>query len=101
MTPRGIRHAISRILTALLIAGATVLVAEDVAGAVDYRLEMITGTFTARINERLIFTVSPPRDGAVESMLTDPSSTALVQLSSPLMARSDVMNIVAGQPFAS
>lgn len=101
MTPRGIRHAISRILPALLITGATVLVAEDVAGAVDYRLEMITGTFTARINERLIFTVSPPRDGAVESMLTDPSSTALVQLSSPLMARSDVMNIVAGQPFTS
>ncbi len=85
-------------LTALF---SSLVMTENAADAADYRLEMITGTFTTRINERLIFTVAPPRDGSVATLLTDPTTTALVQMSNPLVARQDVLDVVAGGIFVS
>lgn len=69
--------------------------------AASYRLGMITGTFTTRVNERLIFTVSPPSDSEIAALLVDPGTTALVQMSRPLATRADVVAIVAGGQFAS
>jgi len=84
---------------ALLIGG--VLVSATPTLAVDYRLEILTGSFTTRAGERVIITVSPPRTPEVESLLTDPAAVATVQLSTPLETRKSVADLVGGADFVT
>lgn len=63
--------------------------------AVDYRLELVTGSFTTRIGERVILTVATPRVEAIADALVDPAATALVSVSTPLRSRDAVTAIMA------
>jgi len=63
--------------------------------AVDYRLELVTGSFTTRIGERVILTVATPRVEAIADALVDPAATALVAVSTPLRSRDAVTAIMA------
>jgi hypothetical protein len=67
--------------------------------AVDYRLELVTGSFTTRIGERVILTVATPRVEAIADALVDPAATAVVSVGSPLKSRDAVTAIVAGGDF--
>lgn len=62
--------------------------------AVDYRLELVTGSFTTRIGERVILTVATPRVEAIADALVDPAATALVSVSTPLRSRDAVTAIM-------
>lgn len=62
--------------------------------AVDYRLELVTGSFTTRIGERVILTVATPRVEAIADALVDPAATALVAVSTPLRSRDAVTAIM-------
>ena len=63
--------------------------------AVDYRLELVSGSFTTRIGERVILTVATPRVEAIADALVDPAATALVAVSTPLRSRDAVTAIMA------
>ncbi|MGA1332235.1 MAG: hypothetical protein ACO31D_03645 [Ilumatobacteraceae bacterium] len=67
--------------------------------AVDYRLEIVTGSFTSRIGERVILTVAEPQVEEIADLLTDPAATAIVSLSKPLASREQVADVVAGSGF--
>lgn len=67
--------------------------------AVDYRLELVTGSFTTRIGERVILTVATPRVEAIADALVDPAATAVVSVGGPLKSRDAVTAIVAGGDF--
>jgi hypothetical protein len=67
--------------------------------AVDYRLELVTGSFTTRIGERVILTVATPRVEAIADALVDPAATAVVSVGNPLKSRDAVTAIVAGGDF--
>jgi hypothetical protein len=87
------------VLVAVVITVTGVLVSPRRSLAIDYRLEIITGSFTLRAGERIIINVSAPNAPAVESLLTDPATTAVVRVSAPLATRSAVADIVAGGDF--
>ena len=67
--------------------------------ALDYRLEIVTGSFTSRIGERVILTVAEPQVEEIADLLTDPEATAIVSLSKPLASREQVADVVAGSGF--
>lgn len=90
---------ISRVIIASAVLFGVALVGATPTLAVDYRLEIVTGSFTTRVGERVILTVSPPRTPAIESLLIDSSSVIAVQLSAPLVRRAAVADVVAGSTF--
>lgn len=90
---------ISRVIIAGAVLFGVAFVGATPTLAVDYRLEIVTGSFATRIGERVILTVSPPRTPAIESLLTDPSAVIAVQLSAPLLRRTAVADVVAGSTF--
>ena len=85
------------------VAAAVVLTAVGVeaapSSALNYRLEIETGTFTARIGERVVLTVTAPQSEEIADLLADPAATAVVSLSAPLTDREQVARVVAGEPF--
>jgi len=94
------RRCVSVVL-ALVIAVAGVLVAPPPSSAVDYRLEILTGSFTLRAGERVIINVAAPTVAGVESLLAEPTTTAVVRVSAPLGTREAVAAIVAGRDFVA
>lgn len=90
---------ISRVIIASAVLFGVALVGATPTLAVDYRLEIVTGSFTTRVGERVILTVSPPRTPAIESLLIDSSAVIAVQLSAPLVRRAAVADVVAGSTF--
>lgn len=83
----------------LLVAGTLGVATRSLA--IDYRLEVRSGSFTLQAGERLILTIEPPNVGEIEAMLADPATTALVQVSEPVGSRANVAEIVAGAEFAT
>jgi len=67
--------------------------------AVDYRLEIVTSSFTTRIGGRVILTVATPNNNDIVNLLTDPAATATADISAPLVTRESVAAIVAGGAF--
>ncbi|MFM7392735.1 MAG: hypothetical protein ACKO2R_09825, partial [Actinomycetota bacterium] len=67
----------------------------------DYRLEIVTGSFTTRIGERVIITIATPNDDDITTLLTDPAATATADVSAPLVTRESVTAIVDGGAFES
>lgn len=88
-----------RCLAALSVVLGVVVSTSHPTSAADYRLEVVGGTFTTKVGDRLIFTVSNPSNAAVAASLIDPAATAVVQMSNPLLARSDIAPLVAGGAF--
>jgi hypothetical protein len=78
---------------------STLLVAPTPALAIDYRLNVITSTFVTRIGERLVINVATPTVADVQTMLIDARTTAVVSLSTPIVRRQTVADIVAGADF--
>jgi len=87
------------VLVAVALATATLAIGPSRSLAVDYRLEILTGSFTTRVGERVILTIAQPSTPEIETMLTDPTTTAVVQVSEPLPDRDSVAQVVAGGPF--
>jgi hypothetical protein len=67
--------------------------------AVDYRLEILTGSFTTRIGERVILSIAEPRVEEIADLLNDPTARTVVSLSAPLTQRVQISSIVAGGAF--
>ncbi len=95
------RRRLAQLLGAVGIVVTLVAVAPAPTLAVDYQLEVVAGTFTTQVNERLTFTVSTPTNAAIEAMLIDRATTAVVQISNPLVTRQAVAAIVAGGTFVA
>ena len=85
------------VVVAVVVAALTATAVPSYA--VDYRLEILTGSFTSRIGERVILTVAEPKVEGIANLLTDPTSTAVVSLSKPLDGRAQVEAVVAGDGF--
>lgn len=85
------------VIVAVVVAALTATAAPSFA--VDYRLEILTGSFTSRIGERVILTVAEPKVEGIADLLTDPTSTAVVSLSKPLDGRAQVAAVTAGEGF--
>lgn len=90
---------ITRVMVVSFIAFASIVVPATPSLAADYRLEIVTGSFTTRVGERVILTVSTPNSADIARLLTDPSATALAEVSKPLVSRESVAAIVAGGGF--
>ena len=88
-----------RFCVVVAIALASIMVPVTPSLAVDYRLEMVTGSFTTRVGERVILTVSTPNSADIARLLTDPTASALAEVSAPLVSRESVAAIVAGGEF--
>ena len=95
------RRRLARLLGAGGVVITLVAVAPAPTLAVDYQLEVVAGTFTTRVNEQLTFTVSTPTNAAIEAMLIDRATTAVVQMSNPLVTRQAVAAIVEGGTFVA
>jgi len=67
--------------------------------AVDYRLGILGGSFTMQAGERLILNVAPANIAEIDTLLTDPATTAVVQVSEPLVTRESVVALVGGGEF--
>ena len=78
---------------------STLFIAPTPALAIDYRLNVITSTFATRIGERLIINVATPTVADVQTMLVDARASAVVSLSTPIVRRQTVADIVAGDDF--
>lgn len=89
----------SRGLVAVAILVGSVVGTSDPSLAIDERLAVLTSTFTTRIGERVIISVAPPTTPDVLAALTDPLATAVASVSTPLVARQAVVDIVAGGEF--
>ena len=63
------------VLVAVVVAALTATAVPSYA--VDYRLEILTGSFTSRIGERVILTVAKPKVEGIADLLTDPAATAV------------------------
>jgi hypothetical protein len=103
MNPRS-RPATSLLARTALVCCATivaVVVAPARSYAVDYRLEIVAGSFTMQAGERMILTVATPDVAEVETMLTDPATTAVIGVGEPIVARERVGSIVAGGEVAA
>lgn len=87
------------LLLALAVVISGVFIDPRPSLAVDYRLEIITGSFTLRAGERMIINVSAPNVAAVESLLTDSATSAVVRVSAPLTTREAVAAVVASRDF--
>ena len=87
------------VLVALALVATVLAVGPSRSLAVDYRLEILTGSFTTRVGERVILTIAQPSTPEIETMLTDPTTSAVVQVSEPLPDRESVAQAVAGEPF--
>ena len=95
--PRGLFTAllaVTLVLTGLVLHPAPVL-------AIDDRLSVLTGTFTARLGERLIINVAAPATPEAITALIDPQATAVVSVSTPLVVRQEIAPIAAGGEFAT
>lgn len=90
-----------RVVVALLLGLIAVIAHPSPSLAVDYRLEILTGSFVTRPGERVILTVSTPSTPNVAVLLTDPRTVTEVQISSPLTNRDAVVGIVAGDDFTA
>lgn len=88
-------------LCVVVAALASIVVPAAPSRAIDYRLEIATGSFTTRIGERVILTVSTPNNPDIADLLTDPRATAVAEVSAPLTSRESVAAIVAGGDFES
>ncbi|MEY3482255.1 MAG: hypothetical protein RLZ40_298 [Actinomycetota bacterium] len=88
-----------RFCVVVAIALASIVVPATPSLAVDYRLEIVTGSFTTRVGERVILTVSTPNSADIARLLTDPTASALAEVSAPLVSRESVAAIVAGGEF--
>lgn len=103
MNPRS-RSATSLIARTAIVFCATivaVVVAPARTYALDYRLEIVAGSFTMQAGERMILTVATPDVAEVETMLTDPATTAVIGVGEPIVTREGVGNIVAGGDVAA
>jgi hypothetical protein len=81
------------------VLASTLFIAPTPALAIDYRLNIITSTFATRIGERLIINVATPTLTDVQTMLTDARTSGVVSLSTPIVRRQTVTDIVAGGDF--
>lgn len=90
---------ITRAMVVTFIAFASIAVTATPSLAVDYRLEIVTGSFTTRVGERVILTVSTPNDSNIARLLTDPATVARAEVSKPLVSRESVAAIVTGGAF--
>ena len=88
-----------RLSVVLGVLTSTLFIAPAPALAIDYRLNVITSTFATRIGERLIINVATPTVADVQTMLIDARSSAVVSLSTPIVRRQTVADIVAGGDF--
>jgi len=96
-----IRRIPARVVSLLVVALSVVALPSSPVRAVDYRLEIVTGSFTTRIGERVIITIATPNDDDITTLLTDPAATATADVSAPLVTRESVTAIVAGGAFES
>jgi len=88
-----------RFCVVVAIALASIVAPATPSLAVDYRLEIVTGSFTTRVGERVILTVSTPNIPDIARLLTDPTASALAEVSAPLVSRESVAAIAAGGAF--
>ncbi|MFM7390885.1 MAG: hypothetical protein ACKO2R_00310, partial [Actinomycetota bacterium] len=96
-----IRRIPARVVSLLVVALSIVALPSSPVRAVDYRLEIVTGSFTTRIGERVIITIATPNNDDITALLTDPAATATADVSAPLVTRESVTAIVAGGAFES
>ncbi|MFM8958124.1 MAG: hypothetical protein ACKOJH_12065, partial [Actinomycetota bacterium] len=71
-----IRRIPARVVSLLVVALSIVALPSSPVRAVDYRLEIVTGSFTTRIGERVIITIATPNNDDITALLTDPAATA-------------------------
>ena len=88
-----------RFCVVVAIALASIVAPATPSLAVDYRLEIVTGSFTTRVGERVILTVSTPNIPDIARLLTDSTASALAEVSAPLVSRESVAAIAAGGAF--
>ena len=88
-----------RLCVVVAAALASIVVPATPSRAIDYRLEIATGSFTTRIGERVILTVSTPINPDIAGLLTDPRATTVAEVSAPLTSRESVATIVGGGDF--
>ena len=94
-----IRSFGTRLVVVISVVVLSVIASASPSSAVDYRLEIVTGSFTSRIGERVILTVAEPQIEEIADLLDDPAATAIVSLSKPLTQRTQVAAVVAGGEF--
>jgi hypothetical protein len=94
-----IRSFGTRLVVVISVVVLSVIASASPSSAVDYRLEIVTGSFTSRIGERMILTVAEPQVEEIADLLDDPAATAIISLSKPLTQRTQVAAIVAGGEF--
>ena len=98
---RGNGSLVARLLVVFGVLAGGIVGTPGRSNAVDYRLAILGGSFTIQVGERLIMTVAPPSNVEVEALLTDPATTALVQVSEPIVTRTSIVDIVGGGEFAA
>ena len=66
--------------------------------AIDYRLEIINGTFNARPGDQLFFNVAMPSNADTAALLADLTASVVVQVSAPLVSREGAVAAAPAEP---
>ena len=89
-----------RLVVALFVAVTVWVAPVTPVHAIDYRLEIINGTFNARPGDQLFFNVAMPSNADAAALLADLTASVVVQVSAPLVSRETAVAAARGESFA-
>ncbi|NCX78506.1 MAG: hypothetical protein EBW96_01120, partial [Actinobacteria bacterium] len=95
------RREMRRMLVALLVVASSLVAVQVPAHAVDYRLEILNGTFNGRPGDQLFFNVAVPANAEIEAVLNDPAATVLARVSAPLVSRDAAIAAARGDDYVA
>jgi|GEM_PF-3126960 len=96
-----LHRVMRRVLVALLVVASSLVAVQVPAHAVDYRLEILNGTFNGRPGDQLFFNVAVPANADIEAVLNDPAATVLARVSAPLVSRDAAIAAARGDDYVA
>ena len=97
--PSRVCRALVRSLVVVLATASALVAVHDTAHAVDYRLEILNGTFNGRPGDQLFFNLAVPANAEIEALLSDPTATLVARISAPLVSRDAAVAAARGDEF--